>query len=311
MILIENLNDRQFRASTGCSKKEFYKLLANFIVVYNETKHSEYEEDIDNRERKPGGGSHGKLFDLELKLYFILYFFKNYPTFDVLGIVFNMSGSKAWENVQKLYPILENTLRMLGVCPARDFYDIEEFKDFMQGEEDLFIDATVRPHFRHEDIETQKEYYDGKKKTHTVKNTIISNAAKMILFLGLTVKGKIHDYSLLKSELDPKKSWFENFKIWIDLGYLGFEKDYISKETNIPAKNPRKSKKNPNPKLTAEQKEKNKLISSARIVVENAIGGAKRFRILVDTFRAKSYELLDKAILISASLWNFKLKFSI
>ena len=44
-------------------------------------------------------------------------------------------------------------------------------------------------------------------------------------------------------------------------------------------------------------------------MVENAIGGIKRFRILVDTFRAKSYELLDDAIFIAASLWNFKLEF--
>ena len=144
---------------------------------------------------------------------------------------------------------------------------------------------------------------------HTVKNTIISNKEKKILFLGLTVKGKIHDFTLLKSEFYPNINWFEFFKIWIDLGYLGFEKEYVSKETNIPEKKPRKSKKNPNPKLTAEQKEQNRYISSVRVFVENAIGGAKRFRILIDIFRAKSYELLDKAIFLAASLWNFKLKF--
>ncbi len=75
-----------------------------------------------------------------------------------------MSGSKAWENVQKLLPILEATLKLLGVCPARDFVDIEELKKIMQGEEDLLIDTTVRPHFRHKNKKLQEEYYDGKKK---------------------------------------------------------------------------------------------------------------------------------------------------
>lgn len=158
------LTDRQFRSVTGCSKNEFYKLLAHFIVAYEDMKWDTYIENEEHRKRKPGGGCHGKLPDYESKLYFILYFFKNYPTFDVLGVNFDMSGSKAWENVQKLYPVLEATLQQLDVCPARKFFDIEEFQNFIEGEEDIFIDATVRTHYRPKDYEQQKEYYDGKKK---------------------------------------------------------------------------------------------------------------------------------------------------
>ncbi len=306
---LSKLTDRQFKSMTGCSKEEFEKLLANFIITYHEMKWDFYFENEKQRERKPGGGSRGKLPDYESKLYFILYYLKNYPTFDVLGASFDMSGSKAWVNVQKLYPVLEATLRELNVCPVRNFRDIEEFREFLNGEDDIFIDATVRRHHRPKDYERQKEYYDGKEKAHTVKNTVISNALKFILFLGLTVKGKEHDYSLLKKEFDPSKSWFENLTVWIDLGYLGFVKDYECEQVNIPHKKPRKSKNNPNPELTAKQKEENKQISKVRVVVENAIGGIKRFRILVDTFRAKDSGLLDKAMFIAAGLWNFKLKF--
>ena len=309
MRSISKLTDRQFKAVTGCSREEFYKLLPTFIIVYDETIWEAYYENEEERKRKPGGGSLGKLRDYESRLYFVLYFFKTYPTYDVLGANFDMSGPKAWKNAKKLYPILEATLRKLGVCPARNFHDLEEFKDFINGEEDLFVDATTRKHYRPRDNETQKEYYDGKKKAHTVKNTVISNASKFVLFLGLTVKGKEHDYSLLKKEFDPSKSWFENVKVWIDLGYLGFEKDYDCEQVNIPHKKPRKTKDNHNPELTAQQKAENKLIGKVRVVVENAIGGIKRFRILVDTFRSKDDDLLDKSILIAAGLWNFKLKF--
>ncbi len=125
----------------------------------------------------------------------------------------------------------------------------------------------------------------------------------------MTVAGKIHDYKLLKSEFDPEKDIFENLRVWIDLGYLGFEKDYNTAQTNMPHKKPRTSKKNPKPKLTPEQKKENKEISKIRVLVENAIAGIKRFRILTDTFRAKNQDLLDKAILIAACLWNYKLKY--
>lgn len=158
------LSERQFKSVTGCSKAEFEKLLANFIITYEDMKWDAYYENEDERERKPGGGSPGKLPDFESKLYFLLYFFKNYPTYDVLGANFDMSGSKAWENIQKLYPVLERTLQKLNVCPARNFHDLDEFRAFMSEEENIFIDATVREHYRPKDYEEQKEYYDGKKK---------------------------------------------------------------------------------------------------------------------------------------------------
>jgi len=309
MVSPEKLTQRQFKSLTGCSKEEFYKLLPNFMVAHSEMKWQKYDEEINKRQRKPGGGNPGKLNSFELKLYFILYFLKNYPTYDVLGAYFDMSGSNAYINVIKLYPVLEETLSTLKVCPLRNTFNIEELKDFLQGEEEIFIDATVRPHHRPCDDEEQKKLYDGKKKAHTVKNTVITNAKKVILFLGQTVAGKIHDYKLLKSEFDTEKDIFENLRIWIDLGYLGFEKDYNTDQTNMPHKKTRKSKNNPNPKLSSEQKNENKEISKVRVIVENAIGGIKRYRILTDTYRAKNADLLDKAILIAAGLWNYKLKY--
>ncbi len=170
MTAPKNLTERQFKSLTGCSKKEFYKLLATFIIVYEDEKEAEYQENKESRTRLPGGGNHGKLDSYETKLFFILYFFKNYPTYDVLGANFYMAGPNAWLNVQKLYPILEKTLQTLNVCPARNFHDLEEFLDFMQNEEDIFVDATVRRHFRPKDYQEQKEYFDGKKK-HTLSKT--------------------------------------------------------------------------------------------------------------------------------------------
>ncbi len=306
---IERLTDREFRAATGCSRKEFNEILPAFITAYKDLKYEAYLADP-NRKRKPGAGPLGKLDTNEKKLFFILYFLKNYPTFDVLGINFDMSGPKAFDNVYKLYPVLERALTDLGVSPLRKFKSVEDFKTYMEQYEKILIDATTRKIQRPQDKEKQKEYYDGKHKEHTVKNTIISTIDKFILFLGQTVPGRIHDYILLNKEFDKTENWFELLVVLIDLGYLGFAKDYKCKDLQIPHKKPKKSKKNPNPKLTEEQKEENKKISKIRVAVENAIGGFKRYRILVDTFRAKSEELLDSAIFIAAGLWNYKLKYS-
>ena len=44
------------------------------------------------------------------KLQFVLYYYKTYPTFDVLGTQFAMARSRAHENLHKLSPILYDTL---------------------------------------------------------------------------------------------------------------------------------------------------------------------------------------------------------
>ena len=83
--------------------------------------------------------------------------------------------------------------------------------------------------------------------------------------------------------------------------------DYEGGQIEIPHKKPRKSKSNPNPELTAEQKAENRALSKVRIFVENAIGGIKRFGILVQVFRNRRKNFDDDVIALAAGLWNFLL----
>lgn len=115
---------------------------------------------------------------------------------------------------------------------------------------------------------------------------------------------------MLQEEFPPSIPWFKNKSVWIDLGYIGFLKDYECLKLQIPCKKPYKTKNNPDPKLTAEQKKYNKFVSKTRVLVENAIGGVKRYNILVQKFRNKSEFLRDKGIFIAAGLWNFTKGFS-
>jgi len=132
---------------------------------------------------------------------------------------------------------------------------------------------------------------------------------KFIVFLGRTFSGHNHDYSMLKKELPPDVDWFTDINVLVDLGYLGMQSDYEGDQIEVPHKKPRKSKKNPSPRLSEEQKATNKVLSQVRIFVEHAIGGMKRYNILVHAFRNRIKNFEDDVIGVCAGLWNLVLSY--
>jgi hypothetical protein len=147
------------------------------------------------------------------------------------------------------------------------------------------------------------------KKQHTLKNTVMALPDKFIVFLGRTFSGHHHDYSMLKQEFPPELDWFTDINVRVDLGYLGIQSDYNGDQIDIPTKKPRKSKKNPNPQLSDEQKAHNKALSQIRIFIEHAIGGMKRYNILVHVFRNRKADFENDAIGFCAGLLNFALSY--
>ena len=142
-----------------------------------------------------------------------------------------------------------------------------------------------------------------------LKNTVMSRLDKAIVFLGRTFSGHNHDYSMLKQEFPPELDWFSDLDVRVDLGYQGIVSDYSGNQIEIPTKKPRKSKKNPDPQLSNEQKAINKALSQVRIFIEHAIGGMKRYNILVHVFRNHKANFEDDAVGICAGLWNFSLAY--
>ena len=116
--------------------------------------------------------------------------------------------------------------------------------------------------------------------------------------------GKAHDFGILKQEFKPGKSWFKHHKVQLDLGFYGFKDLYKCKELEIPNKRPK------NEDLNEQRKLENKQLASSRVKVEHAIGGLKRYRILMDRLRCKSTNTYSEMLGICAGLWNFRLKHS-
>jgi hypothetical protein len=165
-------DNRQRKALTGLSQAQFDHLLPFFSDIYEATQQKTYEEGVESgtRKRKPGGGSKGKLPTMADKLQFVLYYYKTYPTFDVLGTHFAMARSKAHENLHKLSPILYDTLVHLDLMPYRELSTPEELKAALHGDDRLLIDATERAYHRSQDDATQREHYSGKKTTYVEKH---------------------------------------------------------------------------------------------------------------------------------------------
>jgi hypothetical protein len=68
--------DRLLRALTGLNRKAFDALLAAFRLLYEQTRQTQ------PRQRAVGGGRKARLGGSQEKLFFILFYFKCYPTFD-------------------------------------------------------------------------------------------------------------------------------------------------------------------------------------------------------------------------------------
>jgi len=158
-------DDRQMKALTGLSQAQFDYLLPVFSDIYRATQQQTYTEGVASgtRRRHPGGGSKGKLPTMAEKLQFVLYYYKTYPTFDVLGTQFAMARSKAHENLHKLSPILYDTLVHLELMPYRELTTPEELQAALQGGDRLLIDATERAYHRSQNEAKQREHYSGKK----------------------------------------------------------------------------------------------------------------------------------------------------
>lgn len=163
---IDIRDERQLKALIGLSTKQFDVLKKKFCEVYEEQREETFLKAIigGKRTKEIGSGRKGNLPTIESKLLFVLYYFKVYPTFDVLASTFKMARSRAYENLHKLIPVLQETLFRLSLLPYRNFKSVVEFKEAFLGIDEIIIDVTERKHVRPQDNEKQAEMYSGKKK---------------------------------------------------------------------------------------------------------------------------------------------------
>jgi len=292
-------DDRSMKAVTGMSVKAFNVLLADFKQAYNELIAEENKGR--KRIRNEGGGRRGKIKEPENKLLFALIYFKCYPTFDLMGVLFDMDRGRCNKWIHKrLAGALEKALGRKLLLPERKISSLEEFIRVFPDAERIMIDGTERPRRRPKDKDKQKDCYSGKKKKHTVKNITVCDKEKRIKLLSPTYGGSEHDYGITKKQSFPNHipKWVE---VYIDSGFEGMDKDYEHLKLFKPKRKPRGKP------MPEDDKKRNTGLAGIRVIVEHAIGGIKRMNIVSHTYRNIKKGFEDQVMLVSAGLWNYHL----
>jgi hypothetical protein len=283
---------RLLQSLTGLNTAEFEALLPSFEAAWARFVEETFEQKP--RKRARGGGRKAELSAIADKLLFILVYFRQYPTQEVQGYLFGIRQAQANEWIHRLTSLLNQALGEAQSLPERRPAKLSEV---LAACPDLtfMIDGTERPINRPKDKERQKTYYSGKKKSHTVKNNVITDRRGQVLYLSGTHEGKKHDKKVADEEgyCFPRGS-----KLLQDTGFQGYKPDGVT--VLQPKKKPRGGE------LTPEDKVINRAISSIRVEVEHHIGGVKRAQIVVQKFRNRVEGFVDDVMETACGLHNFR-----
>ncbi|MCH7777797.1 MAG: transposase family protein [Gemmatimonadetes bacterium] len=292
-------NPKALLAHTGLKPDEFEALAVFFDQAWRHyIEH--YTLEGKPRARQSRGRKNETFATVEDRLLFVLIYLKTNPLQEVLAAAFGLRQphGSAWLKV--LLPILERALDKADALPERTG---ERLARAVADKKKVLIDGTERPIQRPIDDETQREYYSGKKKRHTIKNVVLAAADKRVLYLSQTYEGPVSDKRVADEEAldfgtrDPELD--EVLLLLQDLGFQGYAPAGVV--VVQPMKKPRGGK------LTAEQKASNRAISSQRVVVEHAIGGVKIWRIVKEVIRSWCHRLRDQVMYLACGLHNFRL----
>ena len=281
------------RALTSLEAGEFARLLELF-----EAQHAASRQrrtwDGKKRQRSPGAGNPGALPTSRAKLLFILFYFKCYPLQEVAAFLFGMSQPQVSVWVGQLAPLVNAALGRELHLPARRPADLEQLLAAVPELRLLIVDGTERPVRRSKDDKKQRRDYSGKKKAHRKKNLLVT-AERRVVYLGRTAPGSVHDKKLA----DRARLRFPaDVRLVKDTGLQGYEPPECA--TLQPKKKPKGRALRPYEKAI------NQLVSRTRIVVEHAIAGVKRCRIVTDTFRGWRKNLVDEVMLAACGLHNLR-----
>lgn len=235
------------------------------------------------RINKKGGGRPKKL-KREEQICLCVFYLRHLPTFQILGIQFNVSKTEANDTFNYWIKIIRRILpASLMEQAKKDKEELTIVKE-MLAEHELIVDSWEQPRERPKDNEAQKEYYSGKKKQHTYKGQVVTlPLGKDLVDVEVGREGKASDINMFREQ---QKKFQSEQKFTGDKGYQG------GMNIKIPQKKPKGKE------LTEEQNEGNKIISSQRIYVEHVIRLIKIFRAAKERFRMKrdKYEQVILAI---------------
>lgn len=295
-----------FQRFTGITIPQFRNLSKRMLSLWKKAEKKRLSRN--NRKRKIGGGRKYVLRTIDEKLFFILFYYRHYPTQEVLGFIFRLDQSSVSRLIYRIMPLIEKAADpelknfLEKAKSERENNALLNWEKFIKKFPDLIhaiTDATENRCLRPKNKKEQKKYYSGKKKAYTLKTQITVARSSKILDVSSTYPGSIHDKKIIDKEktIDkiPKKT-----AQYLDLGYQGVSKDYPNHYIIIPPKKPK------NGELSDLGKELKKIQSKRRVLVEHVFGKIKRYKICSDKYRG-SRNQFNQIFRSIASIHNFTL----
>ena len=211
------------------------------------------------------GGGRKAILSKEAEICLCLFYLRQMPTFEVLGIQFDISKTEANDTFHKWLLILRKLLPASLLEELENQPENREMLCELLEEIELLVDTTEQARQRPKNYREQKKYYSGKKGCHSLKNSVIScSQGEDIIDVTVGARGPEADINLFRQQQDK---FSETQQFVGDKAYVG------AARTTTPTKKPKGGE------LTSEQKEENKQISHRRIFIEHLIRRLKIFRI--------------------------------
>ncbi|MGI9182646.1 MAG: transposase family protein [Longimicrobiaceae bacterium] len=301
MITYRKLTQRpgMFRNLCGLSQEEFDALCREWVYAdaVGRATATHRREGQQPRRRAPGAGRKYVL-DAPTRLLAALVWLKLYPTWPVLGFLFDVEESAVRRSTKDVllrleamavFPLEQRTPASPASGAGSQGPPQEgapkrprgrSLAEVLQEEPELqiLIDSREQRIRRPRGWQAQKPFYSGKKKAHTLKCQAAVSVQGRVQAISASVPGSTSDLTLLRGSgvlevLDPTEG------IGADKGYVGLEQAHPEEACYVPHKKP------PGGDLTEDEKSYNRLLSAVRIVVEHLFARMSRFGALSQLFR--------------------------
>jgi len=297
MFTVESL--RQYpgavKAFTGLPAEEFWGVVDAVGARWADAQRARQARP--DRRRAVGGGRRCQR-EVALRVAVVLTYLRLHVPQGVVGLLFGTSQAAVSRELRAVLPVLQPCLPCpvlweavpeAAAIPAETVLTVEQLPGGR-----VLIDATEQRVARSQDDATQRRYYSGKKKQHTLKTQLVTDDDHHICAISTALPGATHDKALCDGvrTLDRLP---DGAAADADKGYQGLAAQVervavCDIATRTEREVPRLAVQTPHKKpkggaLTEEQRAFNHQLGQRRIRVEHCIGWLKNWAVLATRFR--------------------------
>jgi len=267
ILLVTNRTDARLRALCGLTRKPLEQLLAAAVPVLLQQRRQAQER---RRRQRAVGGGRKRTLSPEQEILLTLIYLRHNVAHEVVGGLFGVSTDTSENTFHEVVAVLRE------VCPAHRW---DAQKKWQKGAPSwvpdpptrLLVDSFETAVRRPSTEAAPRRVYSGKRKSHTLKTQVVTDAAGEVLEIDPGHRGPTADKTLWAQSGAAQR--YPGIEPWGDKAYQG------TAGMRLPHKKPRGGE------LTEAQREANRTHAGVRVHVEHGIRRIKAFRIMQGKYR--------------------------